>query len=340
MKGPIREFAARALRIMATRSVVGAAFVLLLRCDALRSPTRLCATRLPQEERSYFILDANTGHGETLPPEPSYSNIQADLGATLTKKEWLMFLDRLELAHAAVGVPAVEGVENVPKRETKATCAARAASATERLAAFAASSASRAALVELGSREGNLAARLEPLAFESLTLVDREHPDGSAANHPDARRIAVDLRDFDLPGVADATATVVGKHVCGAACDNAIRAAARARPEVFAIAPCCYFACDYETYPNRDFLAEIGFSGARDFGRLIKLTQWGPDEYAGLGVPPLAGQQAMDLLDEGRVRYLCERGVDASVAHYATPAIEPGGALERSLLVGWRAPSQ
>lgn len=216
--------------------------------------------------------------------------------------------------------------------DIKALCAERASVATEKIRDVAATG-SRRCLVELGAREGRVAAALADLGFEKTYLVDRDHPASEEARAAAGERVTADLRHFDVKELVDASC-VVAKHVCGVAMDYSVRMVARAKPEVFAFAPCCYFSCEYDAYPGRELLAELGIKDERDFQMLTKLTQWGPNQLS--PSTEAAGRWAMDLIDAGRVDFLVRSGLDAATVPYADPLLALDGALECTMLVGWR----
>mmetsp|Transcript_4302 Transcript_4302/g.12981 ORF Transcript_4302/g.12981 Transcript_4302/m.12981 type:complete len:221 (-) Transcript_4302:43-705(-) len=214
-----------------------------------------------------------------------------------------------------------------------ASDAARAAAATAELVNVARTAPRRDVVVELGAREGRVAAALAELQFGRTVLVDKSHPDSAEARGVAGERVSLDLRDMKLAGFG-AVDLLVAKHVCGVAMDYAVRAAAAAPPSALAFAPCCYWLIDYRVFPNRAFLEDLGLGGARAFSLLTKLTQWGPDMFW-RPEDETAGQMAMDILDAGRVDYLRRAGLDAAALPYAAPALAPDGALESTMLVAW-----
>jgi len=94
------------------------------------------------------------------------------------------------------------------------------------------------------------------------------------------------------------------------------------------LAPCCYWEADYASYPNKAFLAGLGFVNQRDFKLLAATTASRPGSRSAL-----VGQHAMDILDAGRADFLRQRGYDATVVSYAPPHLAPDGSLETNLIV-------
>lgn len=77
----------------------------------------------------------------------------------------------------------------------------------------------------------------------------------------------------------------IGKHLCGAATDFALRSIVSAlhsdvsgrglgmRVCGLGVALCCHHRCSWEQLAGRDFLAELGFS-AQDFHLISHMTSW------------------------------------------------------------------
>lgn len=97
----------------------------------------------------------------------------------------------------------------------------------------------------------------------------------------------MDIGDLELSGVGVVRGcglVGVGKHLCGAATDMALRSIVSAMqggmaggcgPNVhgIAIALCCHHACSWEELAGRDFLSHLGFS-AHHFHLLSHMTSW------------------------------------------------------------------
>lgn len=104
-------------------------------------------------------------------------------------------------------------------------------------------------------------------------------------------RLRVDIKDLDFSGVEtarDRDVVFVGKHLCGAATDLALRCAlppnAKARDERHrdfrvlgaCVATCCHHRCEWGSYVNRAFIEAHGFD-AREFGWLARVSSWAVD---------------------------------------------------------------
>ncbi|XP_039623218.1 tRNA:m(4)X modification enzyme TRM13 homolog isoform X1 [Polypterus senegalus] len=167
----------------------------------------------------------------------------------------------------------------------------------------------------------------------------------------------------------------IGKHLCGAATDLALRCLLRdchvaagepspkrtrrdcgctdppspaTQPEQcvsgVAIALCCHHRCDWKHYVGQEFFKSRGL-GAEDFGVFQRMSSWATcgmrgqaeefeehdqDEESvlrdveGILTPSERehlGRLCKLLIDQGRVQYLRERGYDASLMYYTSPAV-------------------
>ena len=75
----------------------------------------------------------------------------------------------------------------------------------------------------------------------------------------------------------------VGKHVCGAATDLALRCLVPAQPNAvpgsevgtagIAIALCCYHVCSWEAYCNQEWVCQQGMD-AGDFAQIVRMASW------------------------------------------------------------------
>lgn len=171
------------------------------------------------------------------------------------------------------------------ERGIGAAAAAREAEAAERAAR------SRAA-AGISIPDAASSARSIPdhvVSAEERAVLDRRA--GSSA-----ARLRVDIKDLRLSGadvVSGRDVVVLGKHLCGAATDLALRCLLETEsdpgfdPTGVAIATCCHHRCEWRTYVNRGFFRRLGFDGD-DFARLAKLSSWacldqgdGEGEHAG-----------------------------------------------------------
>ena len=169
------------------------------------------------------------------------------------------------------------------ERGIGAAAAAREAEAAERAARSRESAANRA------SDSGDDKPSGHVVSAEERAVLDRRA--GSSAS-----RLRVDIKDLRLSGAAAVSGrdvVVLGKHLCGAATDLALRCLLETEPEPgfdaagVAIATCCHHRCEWRSYVNRGFFRRMGFDGD-DFAKLAKLSSWacldhghGEGEHAG-----------------------------------------------------------
>lgn len=166
----------------------------------------------------------------------------------------------------------------------------------------------------------------------------------------DARydRVVADVSDFeDSIGGADGV-VCVSKHLCGAATDAALAGVCGAfAVRACVLAPCCHQKAKKKDYANLAYLEALGFCrehvGLRggtqdnDFRTLLWLIQFSKS------ADPLAwehrrrvmtqilgfrrcrdlGLKARRLLEEGRLRYLRDRGFEAELVRYVDAATTP-----------------
>lgn len=175
------------------------------------------------------------------------------------------------------------------ERGIGAAAAAREAEAAERAAR---SRAAAGAAAGISISDAASSAKSIPdhvVSAEERAVLDRRA--GSTA-----ARLRVDIKDLRLSGadvVSGRDVVVLGKHLCGAATDLALRCLLETEPDPgfdptgVAIATCCHHRCEWRTYVNRGFFRRLGFDGD-DFARLAKLSSWacldqgdGENEHAG-----------------------------------------------------------
>ncbi|XP_012697417.2 tRNA:m(4)X modification enzyme TRM13 homolog isoform X2 [Clupea harengus] len=258
-------------------------------------------------------------------------------------------------------------------------------------------------VVEFGAGKGKLShwihSALETAEDVHFLLVERSTTrfkvDGKNRSKDSTfERLQVDIQHLDLSKVSllqeqRLPVVGVGKHLCGAATDLALRCLLeRAEPvghgdqlpskrvkadtlEVcgVAVALCCHHRCDWRHYVGREFFQERGL-GAAEFGAFQRMSSWatcgmskaaGHRDAAAAGTTGTTGRDAADeedehedvgdavpegldsvgveerehigrlcklLIDQGRVHYLRQRGLDADLCFYTSPDIS----LENVLL--------
>lgn len=144
---------------------------------------------------------------------------------------------------------------------------------------------------------------------------------------PDVHCRKVDIRNMYLPGeatLAGRHSIGIGKHVCGAATDLALRclchsSEASATPSSHVIgvgiALCCRHACNWEDYVDQSWILDSGFS-VQEFGALTHMSSWA---HQPVERKRQLGRLCKRFLDAGRVRFLRKHGFRAVVREYAAP---------------------
>ena len=224
--------------------------------------------------------------------------------------------------------------------------------------------------VELGAGKGGLAlaasqahsnrssAAPATLVPATTILVDRIKPKGSADKAlleagGRCERIKIDLAHLRLRGVSSLWPSAepeglrraaIGKHLCGAATDFALRSlvgAAKPPPgaavDGVVIATCCHHKCDWRSYVNKAFMSAAGFSES-DFDRLRCLSSWATDaEHKN---PEEEAEDAQDAIGESQAY---ESQASESQAEYETSTLLTNHAEAASRLapaerlrVGWQ----
>lgn len=186
-------------------------------------------------------------------------------------------------------------------------------------------------IVELGAGNAQLSLAIARWADHSTTavrpdrfiLVDRQKPRRNAEGEMERlgvkfERVRIGIEDLHLGGLARRIVrdrsplrgyVVVAKHLCGEAADFALRAIAAAaaephlRPSAVLLGSCCHHRCTWGAYPNRAFLADLGFRTAGDFDRLCRLSSRGVDA-SDTSARAHTGRLAKDILDQGRAEFL------------------------------------
>ncbi|XP_077390292.1 RNA 3'-terminal phosphate cyclase isoform X3 [Festucalex cinctus] len=220
----------------------------------------------------------------------------------------------------------------------------------------------------LRALDGRGPERLQMLLVERSSArfkVDGKHRDAGV----DFARLKIDIQHLDLSQVALLERRLplvgVGKHLCGAATDLALRCLLRAAGGASAgggvaglsLALCCHHRCEWRHYVGRPFFRDAGL-GPDDFAAFCRMSGWATcgrrahaaprgqemdadaDAAAGSLLSPdereRIGRRCKRLLDAGRLDFLRRGGFCAGLARYADTRVT----LENVLLTATpRSPS-
>lgn len=147
--------------------------------------------------------------------------------------------------------------------------------------------------IEYGAGKGQVACYLAEaianLKESSVLLIDRaslRHKKDNKLNDSYAvHRIRADITDFDMDKhelVQKAKNLIgMGKHLCGAATDFAIRCFLRgnksgnlsAKTDAFIVALCCHHRCDWQAFVGKEFFIKHQIS-IREFVIMTKMVGW------------------------------------------------------------------
>lgn len=147
--------------------------------------------------------------------------------------------------------------------------------------------------IEYGAGKGQVACYLAEAITKykesSVLLIDRASLRHKKDNKLDdsyaVHRIRADISDFDMDKhelVQKAKSLVgMGKHLCGAATDFAIRCFLRgnesevlsAKTEAFIVALCCHHRCDWQALVGKEFFEKHQIS-VREFLIMTKMVGW------------------------------------------------------------------
>eukprot|EP00727_Mastigamoeba_balamuthi_P004209 m51a1_g13786 hypothetical protein (411) ;mRNA; r:329204-330515 len=218
------------------------------------------------------------------------------------------------------------------------------------------------AFLELGAGKAHLSRVMAALCGDSASfvLVDRgkfnsrsEGARGGACEAAPAagsrvtfERVGIDIKDLDVAALGPVRACggrvlAFGKHLCGAACDLALRAVARmpagSGGARVAVAMCCWHRCNWRDYAGRAYLRSLGF-GPRAFRVLCGAAAWATltkDAAAAAASGPMPfderivlGRAARRLLAEGRAQFLRSCGFEnIDVVFYVPDDVSPENLL-------------
>ncbi|KAL1512375.1 hypothetical protein AB1Y20_005633 [Prymnesium parvum] len=140
--------------------------------------------------------------------------------------------------------------------------------------------------------------------------------------------------------------SVIGKHLCGAATDFALRSVVGALPEEgrrgvvnsVAIATCCHHKCTWPTYVNPAFLQGLGFDEA-DFQLLVLMSSWATAAKPACSRAPANGSREKATGEVGEADGRDEEGehgaADAAAAELGNTLRDVLSEAER-VAVGWQ----
>lgn len=224
--------------------------------------------------------------------------------------------------------------------------------------------------IEFGAGKGHLsywlAQVVKSTAGANVLLVDRashRHKQDNKVTEADVvHRIRADIADLRLQGLAECAAAErlvgVGKHLCGAATDLAVRCMLQ-EPQRMAgcvVALCCHHRCEWQSFVGKEWFERNGL-GRREFAVMTRLVSWavcgtgmsretrralqeragavGVEEAVGAATTDTAnvcqrltraereeiGRKCKRLLDVARVEFMRERFAELEVSlHYYVPA--------------------
>ncbi|KAM3162260.1 tRNA:m(4)X modification enzyme TRM13 [Lachancea thermotolerans] len=179
-------------------------------------------------------------------------------------------------------------------------------------------------------------------------VVDRLLEARAAGADADAAAdVAADV-DAAAAGADAGDCVAISKHLCGVATDLTLRCCVNSdalhrrarRLRGMVIAMCCRHVCDAKQYVNRAYVEplaqESGLAYAAFFRALKKIATWAvcgrragvADAEVGGHFTELSvaererlGECARRVIDEGRARFLRERGYRVSLVRYVEPAV-------------------
>lgn len=131
---------------------------------------------------------------------------------------------------------------------------------------------------------------------------------------------------------------LISKHLCGTSIDHCLRwlELHQQLPAVMVLSPCCYNKGQMEQYLNQKYLAEVGVTTNEGWNRTTKLTDWNASSlrqererkpkdlyYLEGEWNYLTSDVVHAALDEGRLRWLRQRGYDAQMVCFTPQMVTP-----------------
>ncbi|AMD18615.1 HBL287Wp [Eremothecium sinecaudum] len=162
-------------------------------------------------------------------------------------------------------------------------------------------------------------------------------------------RKKIDIKDLRLDALAssDCAHVAISKHLCGVATDLTIRCLLKSENMVTSlegmlIAMCCRHVCDHAQYTNPGYIQSLLIKYNAEltypvfFASLKKIATWAVcgrrpgfsdsdigNHYTGLSIlrREQLGEQARRLIDEGRRKYLQDKGYNVELFRYCSSEV-------------------
>ncbi|XP_049587011.1 tRNA:m(4)X modification enzyme TRM13 homolog isoform X1 [Syngnathus scovelli] len=214
----------------------------------------------------------------------------------------------------------------------------------------------------LRALEGDQQERLQILLVERSSTrfkVDGKHREGDV----EFARLQIDIQHLDLSQIPlpkhGLPLVAVGKHLCGAATDLALRCLFQKRsvreagqpskgdPAAgdpggvagLALALCCHHRCEWRHYVGRRFFSDLGL-GPAEFSGFCRMSSWATcgsrascqmAEVVPGWLSPAEreriGRRCKHLLDAGRMEFLRRRGFCGRLTRYVETQVTPENVL-------------
>ncbi|XP_041783723.1 tRNA:m(4)X modification enzyme TRM13 homolog [Anopheles merus] len=331
----------------------------------LEKHLKICNARPPAEQKPYLVPGINCTSSDDEQPEAAGREEKVTKLADIPPAELLELIGKVSALYESAG-PLIK--EQSPRHSILADELTVEGYGPQTLKHLVQSSAllglaeqcdflrPDTTFVEFGAGKGQVAywlARIvetAPLARSAVLLVDRashrHKKDNKIETREIVQRVRADIADLELhrvelieAGAGRSGVVGIGKHLCGAATDLALRCLVRSgtsgssvRGCLFAL--CCHHRCDWRTFAGKRFLLESGITRA-EFESIVRMVSWAvcgtgrsrerqqeddrPDR-CGLTRPEreAIGRRCKRLLDIARLRYMERHGYEASLKYYVT----------------------
>ncbi|CAL1591802.1 unnamed protein product [Knipowitschia caucasica] len=337
--------------------------------DKLQKHLKKCNSR-EKPKPVYYVEDANSGSGDEADSTEEVSLSERSPGELLCLMEKLQSVCRdlqCELEEQVLSHAALQEELNNPKNGESAHKHLRQQSSILAHMAALGLLRGRRCFVEFGAGRGKLShwirealkdqPELQLLLVERSSTrfkVDGKHADAGA----EFERLQVDIQHLDLsrvPLLQEKSLSVVGvgKHLCGAATDLALRCllgnphhSARGEPPLkrskpsapdspsappshpsppashspavvgLTVALCCHHRCQWKHYVGKDFFTERGL-GERHFSAFCRMSSWATCGYR----PANQSAESTEPANQGAEQKDCDRAEEEHEPAEATDAM-------------------